>query len=62
MSSEFFCSNATISFLISSDTLNAQYDVYNSRGQTEPVTRLVMGQILDAIDEVYGRLASDPKP
>jgi hypothetical protein len=48
--------------LISSDTLNAQYDVYNSRGQTEPVTRLVMGQILDAIDEVYGRLASDPKP
>ena len=48
--------------LISSDTLNAQYDVYNSRGPSEPVTRLVMGQILDAIDEVYGRLASDPKP
>jgi len=48
--------------LISSDTLNAQYDVYNTRGATEPVTRLVMGQILDAIDELYGRSASDPKP
>jgi hypothetical protein len=48
--------------LISSDTLNGQYDAYNSRGETEPVTRLVMGQILDAIDEVYGRTASDPLP
>lgn len=48
--------------LISSDTLNGQYDVYNSRGETEPVTRLVMGQILDAIDEVYGRSAADPLP
>jgi len=48
--------------LISSDTLNGQYDAYNSRGETEPVTRLVMGQILDAIDEVYGRSASDPLP
>lgn len=48
--------------LISTDTLNAQYDVYNNRGETEPVTRLVMGQILDAIDEVYGRSASDPIP
>lgn len=48
--------------LISTDTLNAQYDVYNTRGANEPVTRLVMGQILDAIDELYGRTASDPKP
>jgi hypothetical protein len=48
--------------LISTDTLNAQYDVYNNRGATEPVTRLVMGQILDAIDEVYGRQATDLKP
>ena len=48
--------------LISSDTLNGQYDAYNTRGETEPVTRLVMGQILDAIDEVYGRSASDPQP
>ena len=48
--------------LISSDTLNGQYDAYNSRGESEPVTRLVMGQILDAIDEVYGRSASDPQP
>ena len=48
--------------LISSDTLNGQYDAYNSRGESEPVTRLVMGQILDAIDEVYGRTASDPLP
>jgi len=48
--------------LISTDTLKSQYDVYNNRGETEPVTRLVMGQILDAIDEVYRREASDPKP
>lgn len=48
--------------LVSTDTLNAQYDIYNSRGETEPVTRLVMGQILDAIDEVYGRSASNPQP
>lgn len=48
--------------LISTDTLNAQYHVYNNRGETEPVTRLVMGQILDAIDELYRRNASDPKP
>jgi hypothetical protein len=48
--------------LVSTDTLNAQYDIYNSRGETEPVTRLVMGQILDAIDEVYGRSALNPQP
>lgn len=45
--------------LISTDMINAQYDVYNTRGETEPVTRLVVGKILDAIDAEYGRRASN---
>lgn len=45
--------------LISTDMINAQYDVYNTRGETEPVTRLVVGKILDAIDAEYGRGTSN---
>lgn len=45
--------------LISTDMINAQYDVYNTRGETEPVTRLVVGKILDAIDAEYGRGSSN---
>lgn len=41
--------------LISTDMINGQYDVYNTRGETEPVTRIVVGRILDAIDAEYGR-------
>jgi hypothetical protein len=35
--------------------INGQYDVYNTRGETEPVTRIVVGRVLDAIDAEYGR-------
>jgi hypothetical protein len=45
--------------LISTDMINAQYDAYNTRGETEPVTRLVVGKILDAIDAEYGRGTSN---
>jgi len=41
--------------LISTDMINGQYDVYNTRGATEPVTRIVVGRVLDAIDAEYGR-------
>jgi CheY-like chemotaxis protein len=41
--------------LISTDMINGQYDVYNTRGETEPVTRIVVGRVLDAIDAEYGR-------
>lgn len=40
--------------LISTDTANAQYDVYNERGFKDPVTRKVMGRILDAIEAGNG--------
>ena len=48
--------------LISTDSANAQYDVYNTRGPTESVTRLVVGRVLDTIDEAYGRNSGDQKP
>jgi hypothetical protein len=41
--------------LISSETSNAQYDVYNARGENEPVTRAVLGRILDAIEASTGQ-------
>jgi CheY-like chemotaxis protein len=41
--------------LISSESANAQYDVYNARGGNEPVTRAVMGRVLDAIEASTGQ-------
>jgi hypothetical protein len=41
--------------LITTETANAQYDVYNARGESEPVTRAVMGRILDAIEASTGQ-------
>jgi hypothetical protein len=43
--------------LISSETANAQYDVYNARGEDEPVTRVNLGRILDAIEAGNGSRA-----
>jgi hypothetical protein len=40
--------------LITSEAANAQYDVYNERGEDEPVTRAVVGRILDAIEAANG--------
>lgn len=40
--------------LISTDTANAQYDVYNERGSKDPIIRNVMGRILDAIEAGNG--------
>ncbi|MFO0012069.1 MAG: hypothetical protein ACK553_04940 [Planctomycetota bacterium] len=41
--------------LITSEMAQDQYDVYNLRGESEPVTRAVMGRILDAIEAGDGK-------
>lgn len=40
--------------LITSESANDQYDMYNERGEDEPVTRVVLGRILDAIEADSG--------
>jgi hypothetical protein len=41
--------------LITSETAQEQYDVYNQRGESEPVTRAVLGRVLDAIEATNGQ-------
>jgi CheY-like chemotaxis protein len=41
--------------LMSSESADAQYDVYNDRGQNEPETRVLLGRILDAIEASRGK-------
>lgn len=41
--------------LITTEMANAQYDVYNARGENEPVTRAVLGRVLDAIEASNGQ-------
>ena len=49
--------------LITTEMANAQYDVYNARGENEPVTRAVLGRILDAIEASNGQKSwSDVAP
>jgi len=49
--------------LITTEMTNAQYDVYNARGENEPVTRAVLGKILDAIEAANGQKSwSDISP
>jgi hypothetical protein len=43
--------------LITSETAQDQYDVYNLRGESEPITRAVLGRVLDAIEAVNGQRA-----
>jgi hypothetical protein len=49
--------------LITTEMANAQYDVYNARGEIEPVTRAVLGRVLDAIEASNGQKSwSDVAP
>jgi hypothetical protein len=41
--------------LITSEMARDQYDVYNTRGELEPVTRDVFGRILNAIEASNGQ-------
>lgn len=41
--------------LMSSESADAQYDVYNDRGPNEPETRMLLGRILDAIEASRGK-------
>ncbi|MFN9434520.1 MAG: hypothetical protein ACK6DC_06210 [Planctomycetota bacterium] len=41
--------------LITSETAQSQYDVYNLRGESEPVTRAVVGRAIDAIEASNGQ-------
>ena len=41
--------------LMSSESADAQYDVYNDRGPNEPETRVLLGRILDAIEASRGK-------
>jgi hypothetical protein len=41
--------------LITSETAQSQYDVYNLRGESEPVTRAVVGRVIDAIEASNGQ-------
>ncbi len=55
MASQLFVQSVRrFGLMISSESKNAQYDVYNERGEGEPVTRTLMGRVLDAIDAANG--------
>lgn len=41
--------------LITSEIAQDQYDVYNQRGESEPITRAALGRILDAIEASEGK-------
>jgi hypothetical protein len=41
--------------LVSTESADAQYDVYNDRGPSEPETRVLLGRILDAIEASRGK-------
>jgi CheY-like chemotaxis protein len=56
-SQNFVQSVRRFGLLITTETAQEQYDVYNLRGESEPVTRAVMGRILDAIEASNGQRA-----
>jgi hypothetical protein len=53
--SQFFVQSVRqFGLLLSSETADAQYDVYNDRGRSEPETKAILGRILDAIEASRG--------